>query len=117
MKKFVDRKCRPVHYQIGDKVMVKLNPRQFKSLCGVNQNLIRRYEGPFEIVAKVGKISFKLNMSHHLKIYPVFHASQLKQYHEDKEDTERSQRGLAQIFITLSATDRQIESIIDHQLV
>ncbi|PHU28898.1 hypothetical protein BC332_00991 [Capsicum chinense] len=33
--------------------MVKFNPRQFKSLRSVNQSLIRQYEGPFEIVAKV----------------------------------------------------------------
>lgn len=117
MKKFADRKRRPVHYQIGDKVMVKLNPRQFKSLRSVNQNLIRRYEGPFEIVAKVGKISFKLNMPPHLKIYPVFHASQLKPFHQDKEDMERGRAGRPQIFIAPAATEKQIEAILDHQLI
>ena len=67
MKKFADRKRRPMDYQIGDRVMVKLNPRQFKSLQSVNQNLIRKYEGPFEITAKVGKISYRVDMPHHLK--------------------------------------------------
>ncbi|PHT93372.1 hypothetical protein T459_01254 [Capsicum annuum] len=117
MKKFADRSRRPVHYRIGDKVMVKLNPRQFKSLRSVNQSLIRRYEGPFEIVAKVGKISYKLDMPSHLKIYPVFHASKLKPYFEDKEDVERGKSSRAQIFMTSAATDKQIEDIIDHQLV
>ncbi|PHT91027.1 hypothetical protein T459_06140 [Capsicum annuum] len=117
MKKFADRSRRPVHYRIGDEVMVKLNPRQFKSLRSVNQSLIRRYEGPFEIVAKVGKISYKLDMPSHLKIYPVFHASKLKPYFEDKEDVERGKSSRAQIFMTSAATDKQIEDIIDHQLV
>ncbi|KAM3340892.1 hypothetical protein P3S68_028527 [Capsicum galapagoense] len=117
MKKFADRSRRPVHYRIGDKVMVKLNPRQFKSLRSVNQSLIRRYEGPFEIVAKVGKISYKLDMPSHLKIYPVFHASKLKPYFEDKEDVERGKSSRAQIFMTTAATDKKIEDIIDHQLV
>ena len=67
MKKFADRKRRPMDYQIEDRVMVKLNPRQFKSLQSVNQNLIRKYEGPFEITAKVGKISYRVDMPHHLK--------------------------------------------------
>lgn len=115
MKKFADRKRRPVNYRIGDKVMVNSIPGS--SNRPVNQNLIRRYEGPFEITAKVGKISFKLDMPHHLKIHPVFHASQLKPYYEDKDDAEWGQPSRAQIFITPSAIDKKIEAIIDHQLV
>ena len=117
MKKFADRRRRPVNYQIGERVMVKLNPRQFKSLRGVNQNLIRKYEGPFEIVAKAGKISYRVDMPHHLKIHPVFHASQLKPYYEDKEDRDRGQSERARIFISPPTVDKQIEAIIDHQLV
>ncbi|OIT19546.1 hypothetical protein A4A49_44740, partial [Nicotiana attenuata] len=104
MKQFADRKRHPVNNRIGDKVMVKLNPRQFKSLRGVNQSLIQRYEGPFKITGKVGKVSFKLDMPHHLKINPV-----------DKDDAERGQSSRAQIFITPSAIDKKIEAIIDHQ--
>lgn len=32
MKKFADWKQRPVNYGIGDKVLVKVDPRQFNSL-------------------------------------------------------------------------------------
>ena len=35
MKKFADRKCRPTDYKEGDMILVKFNPRQFKSLRGV----------------------------------------------------------------------------------
>lgn len=56
-------------------------------------------------------------MPHHLKIYHVFHTSQLKPYFEDVEDKERELSSRAQIFIKPPAMDRQIESIIDHQLV
>ena len=97
--------------------MVKLNPRQFKSLQSVNQNLIRKYEGPLEITVKAGKISYRVDMPHHLKIHPVFHAGQLKPYFEDREDKERGQSGRARIFITPPTVDKQIEAIIDHQLV
>ncbi|XP_060170970.1 uncharacterized protein LOC132601940 [Lycium barbarum] len=117
MKKVADRKRRPTNYRIGDKVMVKLNPRQFKSLKSLNQSLIRRYEGPFEIIAKVGKIYYRLDMPHHLKIYPVFHASQLKPYFDDKKDEGRAQASRARIFETPTAKDKEIEAIIDHQLV
>ncbi|XP_070056614.1 uncharacterized protein [Nicotiana tomentosiformis] len=95
-------------------VMLKFNPKQFKALWGMHQNLIRKYEGPFKIVAKVGKISYKFDMPSYLKIYPVFYASILKPYHEDKDDASMSQSSRAPITITASH-DREIEAIIDYQ--
>ena len=86
MKNFTDRKRRPTDYKEGDMVWVKCNPRQFETLRGVHQNIVRKYKGPFKIGFKVGKISYKLELLPHFKIHPVFYASVLKPYHEDKED-------------------------------
>ena len=80
----------------------------------MSQSLIRKYEGSFEIIAKDGKISYRIDMPHHLKIQPFFHACLLKPYVEDMEDKERGQSGRARIFITPPTVDKQIESIIDH---
>lgn len=55
-------------------------------------------------------------MPHHLKIYLVFHESQLKSYVEDKEDVDRGQSNHAQIFFT-PTVEKQIKAIIDHQLI
>ncbi|XP_070024824.1 uncharacterized protein [Nicotiana sylvestris] len=114
MKKFADHKRRPIDYRIGDMVMVKFNPRLFKALRGMHQNLIRKYEGPFKIVSKVVKISYKLYMPLYLKIYPVFYASMLKPCHEDKDDPSRGQSSRALMTITASH-DREIEAIMDYQ--
>ncbi|XP_070017292.1 uncharacterized protein [Nicotiana sylvestris] len=114
MKKLVDRKRHPTDYRIEDMVMVKFNPRQFKALWGIHQNLIRKYARPFKIVAKVGRISYKLDMPSYPKIYPVFHASMLKPYHEDKDVLSRVQSSRAPMTITTSH-DREIEAIIDYQ--
>ncbi|MCF8701926.1 DDE-type integrase/transposase/recombinase, partial [Corynebacterium sp. MC-10] len=116
MKKFADRTRRPTNYKVGDLVMVKFNPRQFKALRGINPNLVRKYEGPFRIIAKVGKISYRLELPPTLKIHPVFHASVLKPYHEDKDDPSRGQSNRAPITITASH-DRDIEGIIDYQAI
>ena len=97
--------------------MVKLNPGLFKLFQNVSQSLIRKNEGPFEIIAKAGKTSYWVDMPHHLKIHPVFHASQLKPYFEDMEDKERGKSGRAQIFITPPTVDKQIKAIIDHNIV
>ena len=114
MKKFADRKRHPTNYKEGDMVLVKFNPRQFKALRGMHHNLVRKYEGPFKIVAKVGKISYLLELHPHLRIHPVFHASVLKPYHEDKDDPSRNKSQRAPITFTASH-DREIEAIIDYQ--
>ncbi|OIS96056.1 hypothetical protein A4A49_51871 [Nicotiana attenuata] len=114
MKNFANRKRSPTNYRVRDMVMVQFNPRQFKTLRGMHQHLIRKYEGTFKIVAKVGKISYKLEMPSYLKIYHVFHASMLKPYHEDKDDPSRGQSSRAQMTITASH-DREIEAIMDYQ--
>ena len=70
-------------------VLVKLFPQHFKSLRPVHKGLVRRYEGPFPILGKVGKVSHRVELPPRLKIYPVFHISYLKPYHEDKDDPSR----------------------------
>ncbi|GKC76059.1 reverse transcriptase [Tanacetum coccineum] len=47
MKKWADEKRRRFEFEVGDQVIVKLLPQQFKSLRKVPKGLIRRYEGPF----------------------------------------------------------------------
>ena len=75
---------------------------------------MRKYKFPFKIVAKVGNISYKLELPPQLKIHPVFHASILKPYHEDKEDPSRNLLQWSPITLTASH-DRRIEAIIDYQ--
>lgn len=42
-----------------------------------------RYDGPFGIVKKIGVIAYKLKLPDRLQLYPSFHVSFLKPYHED----------------------------------
>ena len=81
-------------------VLVMFNPRQFKALRGMHHNLVRKYEGLFKIVAKVGKISYRLELPPHFKIHSVFHASVLKPYQLDKDDPRRNKSQRAPITIT-----------------
>ncbi|GKD21957.1 reverse transcriptase [Tanacetum coccineum] len=55
MKKWADEKMWHVEFEVGDQVMMKLLPQQFKSLRKVHKGLIRRYEGPFLVIGRVGK--------------------------------------------------------------
>ncbi|KAG8382759.1 hypothetical protein BUALT_Bualt05G0110700 [Buddleja alternifolia] len=75
MKKWADPKRRHLEFNIGDKVLIKLIPQQFKAFRGMHKGLVRKYEGPYPVVAKVGKVSYRLDLPSTLKIHPVFHAS------------------------------------------
>ncbi|OIT37106.1 hypothetical protein A4A49_55935, partial [Nicotiana attenuata] len=57
-----------------------------------------------------------LDMPSYLKIYPVFHASMLKPYHEDKDNPSRVQSiQSSRVPITITAShDREIEAIMDY---
>nr|GEV49020.1 retrovirus-related Pol polyprotein from transposon TNT 1-94 [Tanacetum cinerariifolium] len=56
MKKWADEKRRHIEFEVRDQVMVKLLPQQFKSLRKVHKGLIRRYEGHFSVIGRVGKL-------------------------------------------------------------
>ena len=64
MKKYADKRRRPLEFQFGDKVLLKLTPqiwRKFRSES-VHQGLIPKYNGPFEIMKRVGNIAYKLKL-------------------------------------------------------
>ncbi|KAL6349736.1 hypothetical protein AAG906_041143 [Vitis piasezkii] len=92
-------------------LLVKLIPQQFKSLRPVHKGLVRRYEEPFPILGKVGKVSYKVELPPRLKIHPVFHVSYLKPYHEDKNDPNRgfSKRAPTEV---VTFYDKKLENII-----
>ncbi|KAL7090233.1 hypothetical protein ACP275_12G027500 [Erythranthe tilingii] len=97
--------------------MAKLLPQQFKALQSMHKGLLRRYEGPFPVIAKVGKVLYRLELPSSLKIHPVFHVSMLKPYHEDKEDPSRGESHRAPPTpIMTKSYDKEIEKVLGRQL-
>ncbi|GJR49653.1 UvrD-like helicase, ATP-binding domain, P-loop containing nucleoside triphosphate hydrolase [Tanacetum coccineum] len=116
MKKWADEKRRHVEFEVRDQVMVKLLPQQFKSLRKVHKGLIRRYEGPFLVIGRVGKVSYRVQLPPKLKIHPVFHVSFLKPYHGDEEDPERGVSKRAPTAVVTSY-DREVEEILSDRTI
>ena len=56
--------------------------------------MIPKYDGPFEVVKRVGYVAYRLKLLERLKIHPNFHVSFLKPYFADANvpDRNRSKR-------------------------
>ncbi|RVW63236.1 Retrovirus-related Pol polyprotein from transposon 297 [Vitis vinifera] len=103
-------------HKVGDMVLVKLLPQQFKSLRPVHKGLMRRYKGPFPILGKVSKVSYRVKMPPRLKIHPVFHVSYLKPYHKENDDPSRGLSKRAPIR-SWTSYDKEVEHILADRVI
>ncbi|WVZ58094.1 hypothetical protein U9M48_008400 [Paspalum notatum var. saurae] len=76
---YFDRRRRPIAFEEGDQVYLRVSPMKGVHRFGVKGKLAPRYVGPFKITEKCGSVAYRLELPPHLAaVYDVFHASQLK---------------------------------------
>ncbi|GJX24370.1 putative reverse transcriptase domain-containing protein [Tanacetum coccineum] len=61
-KNYGDLKRKPMEFQVGDKVMLKVSPWKGVVRFGKWGKLNPRYVGPFKVLKKVGAIAYKLEL-------------------------------------------------------
>ncbi|GKE61511.1 putative reverse transcriptase domain-containing protein [Tanacetum coccineum] len=84
-KSYADWKRKPMEFKVGDRVMLKVSPWKGVVRFGKRGKLNPRYVGPFRVLAKVGKVSYKLELPQELSIvHHTFHVSNLKKCYADE---------------------------------
>ncbi|GKB51654.1 putative reverse transcriptase domain-containing protein, partial [Tanacetum coccineum] len=78
-KSYADRRRKPLEFQVGDKVMLKVSPWKGVIRFGKWGKLNPRYVGPFKILPKVGTVAYRLELPKQLsRVHSTFHVSNLK---------------------------------------
>ena len=84
-KSYVDKRRKPLEFQVGDRVLLKVSPWKGMIRFGKRDKLNPRYIGPFEILARIGPVAYKLRLPQELSnIHPTFHVSNLKKCLSDE---------------------------------
>ncbi|XP_022019811.1 uncharacterized protein LOC110919872 [Helianthus annuus] len=78
-KAYADRRRRPIEFQVGDRVLLKVTPWKGIIRFRKRGKLGPRYIWPFKILARVGKVAHRLELPPTLDgIHDTFHVSQLR---------------------------------------
>ncbi|KAI3730615.1 hypothetical protein L1987_61787 [Smallanthus sonchifolius] len=84
-KSYADVRRKPLEFQVGDKVLLKVSPWKGVIRFGKRGKLNPRYIGPFEILKRIGPVAYKLNLPETLSgVHDMFHVSNLKKCLSDE---------------------------------
>ena len=72
---------RPLEFEVGDHVFLKLIPKRGVVRFGKRGKLSPRFIGPFEILERVGTVAYRLALPPSMSgVHEVFHVSMLRKY-------------------------------------
>ncbi|GKF87953.1 hypothetical protein Tco_0258830, partial [Tanacetum coccineum] len=78
-KSYADVRQKPLEFQIGDKVMLKVSPWKGVIHFGKWGKLNPRNIGPFKIISKIGTVAYRLELPKNMsRVHSTFHVSNLK---------------------------------------
>ncbi|GJV65482.1 putative reverse transcriptase domain-containing protein [Tanacetum coccineum] len=84
-KSYADLKRKPMEFEVGDRVMLKVSPWKGVVRFGKRGKLNPRYVKPFKVLAEVGKVAYRLELPQELsRVHHTFHVSNLKKCYADE---------------------------------
>nr|GEX92983.1 putative reverse transcriptase domain-containing protein [Tanacetum cinerariifolium] len=85
-KSYADVRRKPLEFEVGDKVMLKVSPWKGVIRFGKRRKLSPRYIRPFKILSRVGPVAYKLELPRVLQgIHNTFQGSNLKKCLSDED--------------------------------
>ena len=122
-KSYADNRRKPLEFQIGDKVLLKVSPWKGVVRFGKKGKLSPRYVGPFPVIQRIGPVAYRLQLPEELAgVHDVFHVSNLKKCLSDEslvvplQDIEVNEK-LKFVEKPLQIEDRKIKFLKHKRLV
>ncbi|GJY24249.1 putative reverse transcriptase domain-containing protein [Tanacetum coccineum] len=83
-KSYVDNRRKPLEFEVGDQVLLKVSPWKGVVRFGKKCKLALRYVGQFEIIERIVHVSYRLRLPRELSsVHDTFHVSNLKKCSAD----------------------------------
>ena len=82
-KSQADLKQTQKKFQVGEHVVIKVRPKKSSLNLRGCAKLAPQYCGPFEILSRMGQVTYQLDLLPNLKVHNVFHISVLKFFVHD----------------------------------
>ncbi|KAL5564596.1 hypothetical protein UlMin_027760 [Ulmus minor] len=80
-KSYADKRRRPLEFQVGELVFLKVAPMKGVMRFGKKGKLSPRYVGPYEILERLGKVAYRLSLPPELSaVHNVCHVFMLQKY-------------------------------------
>ena len=83
-KSYADVRRRPLEFEVGDHVFLKVMPKGGVVRFGKRGKLSPRFIGPFEVLERIGTVTYRLALPPSTTgVHELFHVSMLRKYTPD----------------------------------